>query len=483
MKKETSVGQFSTPAAVAEFVVANTEVRKDAKIIDPAVGDGSFLAVLASRGYRKVWGVELDEKLASLVRERVEGAHLFVGDALDPALLGNWANASFDVAIGNPPFSNQRAKVDDPEILKHYELGKVRQSVEILFLERFIQLVKPSGLVRIILPINIFSNTNLRFVREFILKNLWIEAVVSLPRRTFEGTSAKTAVLFGQRKVASWDLRGSFWRKRGIRLIQVSKRRELKDLPSLSIYARDAGIEVPEDRLVDRMDPEYHTAEAQLERMVSGSGVPFAPLSALAQARTGFARYGEHRKQLESSVPDGESDKYVRLIRARNLDVLGFNLQRDPCFIRKDGKMFRSWACVDVGDVLVVRVGEGCVGRAAWIADERYLGQADDWMFILKATKLDPAYLTFYLNSSLGRAFILKEAQGTATLSISKGKLMNVRVPVPPMSEQEAFRPEVMRMYEAFAQGRREEAEAIFQSLEERLQLLLSADSAGGDEP
>ncbi|MBI4669861.1 MAG: SAM-dependent DNA methyltransferase [Elusimicrobia bacterium] len=70
--------------------------------------------------------------------------------------------------------------------------------IEILFLERFLQLAKPGGWVAIVIPDGILANSNAHYVREFITEKAKVEAIVSLPRGTFKqaGTSAKTSILF-----------------------------------------------------------------------------------------------------------------------------------------------------------------------------------------------------------------------------------------------------------------------------------------------
>ncbi len=74
-------------------------------------------------------------------------------------------------------------------------------SIEILFLERFIQLAKPGGWIAIIIPDGILTNSNSHYVREFISEKARVEAIVSLPRDAFKnvGTSAKTSILFLQK--------------------------------------------------------------------------------------------------------------------------------------------------------------------------------------------------------------------------------------------------------------------------------------------
>ena len=469
---------YVTPAVVAEFMIENSQVRKDAKIIDPAAGDGAFVQALAGRGYRKVWGIELEEERATRLRESLSaysGLSLIAGDALNPATLGSWSMGTFDVAIGNPPFSHQRSKIDDERILANYELGRPKQAVEILFLERFIQLVRPSGLVRIILPMNVFSNTTLQYVRDYILANLWVEAVVSLPRHTFGGTSAKTAILFGQKRGKDWNKRADLWHQKRVKLVSIPDQASLCELTKIPIARPEGGMQVSISEIQDRMDPDYHFAGTRVSNLIDGSKAPFEPLSELADIRTGFVKYGEKTSLIYSTVPkkSPDKDKYIRLLKAKNLSTYGFRFGQDDFFIRTDEELFRPWACVDVGEVMVVRVGAGCVGRAVCVIDDRYKGQADDWMLIVTPKRLNPSFLAFYLNSSIGKAFVQKEAQGTGTLSISKGKLQKVMVPIIPASEQDEFASDVRNMYEAQRLGRPEKAKSIFASLESKLQKLV----------
>lgn len=73
--------------------------------------------------------------------------------------------------------------------------------IEVLFIERFIQLAKPGGWIAIIIPDGILANSNMHNVREFIAKKTKVKAIISLPRDAFKnvGTNAKTSILFLQK--------------------------------------------------------------------------------------------------------------------------------------------------------------------------------------------------------------------------------------------------------------------------------------------
>lgn len=87
--------------------------------------------------------------------------------------------------------------------LEKAEVAKLAQGIqiEVLFLERFIQLAKNGGWIAVIIPDGILANSNMHYVRQFIADKTKVLGIVSLPRNTFKhvGTSAKTSILFLQK--------------------------------------------------------------------------------------------------------------------------------------------------------------------------------------------------------------------------------------------------------------------------------------------
>lgn len=109
----SSTGAWYTPEHLVDRLVgaALDGFRSPAgtvRIVDPACGDGRLLAAAAERlsraGHRvKLVGCEIDPAAAEVARSRLgPGATVTVGDALDH----DWVPASFDLVIGNPPFSS-----------------------------------------------------------------------------------------------------------------------------------------------------------------------------------------------------------------------------------------------------------------------------------------------------------------------------------------------------------------------------------------
>ena len=126
----------------------------------------------------------------------VEESHFNVPDEVyrkykaDYPTLYQEAIAKIRAAKGNP-------------ILSLFKLPKTggKMKTEILFMERCLDLLKPGGMLGIVLPEGIFNNPSLAYVREFCENRAFIRAVISLPQETFfsSGASVKASLLFLQK--------------------------------------------------------------------------------------------------------------------------------------------------------------------------------------------------------------------------------------------------------------------------------------------
>jgi type I restriction enzyme M protein len=136
-------------------------------------------------------------------------------DALAPppaeALPGSLAEPnSFDFVFTNPPFG---VTVDS----HHYAFDrfttcrkagggyKRRQPSEVVFIEQCLRLLKPGGVLAIVLPRSVITNRTLAPARRAIDQLGQVFAVVSLPAETFAvaGTQTTTAVVFFRKHRAS----------------------------------------------------------------------------------------------------------------------------------------------------------------------------------------------------------------------------------------------------------------------------------------
>jgi len=230
-------------------------------VIDPACGEGIFLKTALTSGFTGedprfkvpyVWGIDIDEnvvkrwKQISLLNlfhndEEKMKNHFYHQNGLipirDKKLIYKKAEdglQKFDAVVGNPPYGGVGLQEISPELEKalyNFDVWKrsVRKEeesnierpdlfgkllskkdidrlkrfpIEVLFIDRFIQLAKTGGYIAIVIPDGILANSSLHYVRKFIAEKTKVIAVISLPRETFKeaGTNAKTSILILKKK-------------------------------------------------------------------------------------------------------------------------------------------------------------------------------------------------------------------------------------------------------------------------------------------
>jgi len=117
----------------------------------------------------------------------------------------NWNNEAsevlnlntYDIIVTNPPFGT-KSLITEPSILEEFEIARNSNGLppEQLFIERCLQLLKPGGILGIVLPDSILTNPGLIELRNWISANSQIIASIDLPSEMFQpSTGTQTSVL------------------------------------------------------------------------------------------------------------------------------------------------------------------------------------------------------------------------------------------------------------------------------------------------
>lgn len=228
-----SEGQFFTPLPIVRFMVSSLPLEiifKNTldipKVLDYACGAGHFLNEYAYQikdfvskyrsndigdYYAQIYGVEKEYRLSKVSKVSSfmygqDGIQIIYGDALTK--LPHLEEGSFSIIIANPPYSVkgflETLSVDERKYYSMYsdkmDLKKL-DNIEVFFVERTKQLLKPGGYAAIILPVAVLSNVGL-FVkcRELLLKYFDIISIVELGKGTFSATKSTTTIALFLRK-------------------------------------------------------------------------------------------------------------------------------------------------------------------------------------------------------------------------------------------------------------------------------------------
>lgn len=251
-------GQYFTPREIVKFIVDVLPITNESKVLDTSCGSGGFLLYALNkvreqateyypnykndtRQYGKwfaywhdfaeknLFGIEINEQISRAAKMNMiihDDGHTnvitsdgLVSDADIKAHTGNkgFGYETFDFIITNPPFGSTIRQTEQA-YLKTYMLGKKEedwlavksrtgddtrdgQQSEVLFIEQDYHFLKEGGMLAIVLPDGILTNSSMQFVRTQIEEWFRIVAVVSMPQTAFtaNGAGVKSSVLFLQK--------------------------------------------------------------------------------------------------------------------------------------------------------------------------------------------------------------------------------------------------------------------------------------------
>jgi hypothetical protein len=197
--------QFYTPITISQFINGYMEPNK--KAIDPAGGTGDLL--LFYNGHKTLW--DIDPAVLQLCRFNYELNKQTNYEVACKNSLAEFEESAgtYDYVTMNPPFGSSTT-ITDKTILSKFELGngKKKQEIGILFVELGLRLLKPDGILFVIIPAGYAGNINNQFIemRELLLRNRVI-ASIELPKNTFKrsGTGVNTYLWIIQKKNSVTD--------------------------------------------------------------------------------------------------------------------------------------------------------------------------------------------------------------------------------------------------------------------------------------
>ncbi len=164
------------------------------RILEPGIGTGLFPALMSEElhGRSHFTGVELDPVTARIVRLLQPRARIVNGDFARTEL-----PASFDLAIGNPPFSDRTVRSD-----RAYRSLGLR--LHDYFITRSIDLLKPGALAAFVTSHGTMDKAD-STAREHIAKSADLIAAMRLPEGSFRsdaGTDVVVDLLFFRKRKA-----------------------------------------------------------------------------------------------------------------------------------------------------------------------------------------------------------------------------------------------------------------------------------------
>lgn len=230
-------GEFFTTKTVASLVAKLAQPKPGDRICDPACGSGGLLLLAGdeidkqgSKNYA-LYGQESTGSTYQLCRMNMflhakDSARLEWGDTLNnPLLVENDKLMRFDIVIANPPFSLKKWGAENAEHDRYNRFFRgipPKDKGDYAFVSHMVEVAKPkTGRVAVIVPHGVlFRGGAEGRIREAMLRENIIDAVIGLPAGLFQTTGIPVAILIIDR---SREHGGANENKKDVLFIEASK--------------------------------------------------------------------------------------------------------------------------------------------------------------------------------------------------------------------------------------------------------------------
>ena len=406
--------QYFTPDKLAAYMVSIIPNDTIKTVVDLSMGECGLLEEAKKCwSNAELYGADINKELIKKINKKSPYIKTYLGDSLS-VKLENWKsyneivnNHGFDLAIANPPFNFY-----DQVTVNINESQKMALPIEMRFLLKYMDIVKENGYICIILPYGFLSLDLYKNLRTQLLKMVTIVKVIKIFDRCFDKIDADTCLI----------------------LMKKKKKEEKNTQAEILIEYLDSNYNLSNGKMavvnqVDRWDLEYQYLLSQTDIIVENTSFE----------RTILANYIKSCGRGKSVTKNKEFlvDKGIRFIHTTDVKKLYISNEnkRYVC----NNKNFFENAVLQENNVLIGRVGQGCIGKIG-IVSKRYPKMFfSDCLFAIQTKHINPYYLTLFLASEFGQIQFRGLAKGSCSKYITQEGLFNICVLVPDEKIQDYF--------------------------------------------
>lgn len=213
-------GEFYTPGQVSTLLARLLAPKKGDTICDPACGSGSLLIKVGRQADERdfaLFGQESNGTTHALCRMNMflhgmDSFRIEWGDTLrNPRLVEHDQLMKFDIVVANPPFSLEKWGIDEAlaDPFHRYHRGLPPKSKgDYAFITHMIETAREgTGRVGVVVPHGVlFRGGAEGKIRQKLIEENLLEAVIGLPANLFFGTGIPAAILLFNKGKAHGDV-------------------------------------------------------------------------------------------------------------------------------------------------------------------------------------------------------------------------------------------------------------------------------------
>ncbi len=433
-------GEYGTPESISKLALKLLNIKDKERIADFGSGVGGFIN-LASNIYDKnsFYGIELNTYSYELSKIRFE---LFDNDA--EIELGNMFEVpndrKFEKIFSNYPFGLRLLHLQTDteyikELYRRIPVIKRATSSDWIFNSLIYDHLTENGKAVTIMTNGSTWNSIDQPIREYFVRNGYIEAVISLPEKIFGFTSIPTTMLVlskGNKSVRMIDATNLCEQGRRQNLITDNN---IDTIISLMVDEGKQSVSVDLGTLKENefvLNPSRYLEKAvEIE-----DGVEFGSL--MKRITRGAPLKASDLDEMISEEPT--DTQYLMLANIQN-GMVSDNL---PYLKKLDAKLDKY--CIRNRNLLLSKNGVPFKIAVANVEEDRkLLGNGNLFIIELDEDKVNPYFIKAFFDSEIGTSVLKSIAVGATIPNISAESLKKLIVPLPSMEKQK----EIANLYQA----------------------------------
>lgn len=213
-------GEFFTPSEVSTLLAKLVQAKEGDRIYDPTCGSGSLLIKASQEVGSKnfaIYGQEKNGQTQALCRmnmylHEINDAKIEWGDTIrNPLHIEENRLMKFDVVVANPPFSLDKwgadfAEHDSFKRFNDYSIPPASKG-DYAFVIHMIKSLNENGRMGVVLPHGVlFRGASEGRIREKLITENLLDAIIGLPANLFFGTSIPACILVFKKNRVTNDI-------------------------------------------------------------------------------------------------------------------------------------------------------------------------------------------------------------------------------------------------------------------------------------
>ena len=390
------LGRYYTRHEFSQLLISHITVESPRKIIELGVGDGSLIKAAIQRWCNaSYYATDIDAQRLESIKEDLPFVNFFEGNTLDintSSQILKLAGGA-DVAVCNPPYLRLKDMAAYKILMDKAKLRQCRKlsylTSDIVFLAQNLTLMRRHAQLGIILPDSLITGKDFINFREALLENHSVSKIIQLPENIFSKTEALTHMLFLEK--------------------DSQTKSEVDIYHAGSDGTCSQKLTVASTELVQRMDYKYHY------HIHSLSFKNTQKKKALGTITEQISRGCVEQKNLKQwKVPQVHT---TSLSHGNGQMVLKGKLSK---------KYFEKYTVAEPGDILLARVGRGCMGKVSMVKSGHAV--LSDCVYRIRVPKYYQQKVFKALCSKEGQQWIKALSHGVCAKVLSKADLLNFPV-------------------------------------------------------